>query len=99
MLSKELKKYPPGSLLFVKTINAGLNQFNRRELQEQLKALKTKKCPFANLPERRHHKHGLTEEKTKLCVWLKPERRCELAYHEWTPGGHLRHPEFRELVG
>jgi len=82
----------------VKAVNAGLNQFNRRELQEELKPLRTKKCPCANLPERRRHKHALTEEKMKVCVWLKPERRCELAYHEWTPGGHLRHPEFRELA-
>src|SRR5262249_37106318 len=58
MLSKELKRYAPGSLIFVKAINAGLNQFNRREIQEELKPLRTKKCPFANLPERRRHKHA-----------------------------------------
>lgn len=98
MLTKELKKHPRGSLLFVKAVNAGLNQFNRRELHEELKPLRTKKCPFINLPERRRHKHALTEDKMNLCVWLKPERRCELAYHEWTPSAHLRHPEFRELV-
>ena len=98
MLSKELAKCPRGSLLFIHSIHAGLNPFNRKELHDELKPLRTKICPFVNLAERRRHKHALTADKVHICVWVKPERRCELAYHEWTPGGHLRHPEFRELV-
>ena len=87
-----------GNLYLVKRLTAGLNQFNRSEIFKAVQDLKTKQVPFVNLPERRRHKHALTADKMHICMWVKPERRCELAYHEWTPGGHLRHPEFRELV-
>jgi ATP-dependent DNA ligase len=34
----------------------------------------------------------------KDCVWLKPERRCEVEFVERTAIGRLRHASFRQLV-
>ena len=42
--------------------------------------------------------HGLTAEKRKHCVWLKPERRCESEFVERTTSGRLRHALFRRLI-
>jgi ATP-dependent DNA ligase len=64
----------------------------------ELEPLRTKKCPFANLPERERSGHGLTAEKMLGSVWLKPERMCELEYVERTKGGRLRHAVFRRLL-
>ena len=52
-----------------------------------------------NLPEPKRSGHGLTAEKMRECVWLKPERKCELEFVERTKGGRLRHAEFRRLLG
>jgi bifunctional non-homologous end joining protein LigD len=71
----------------------------REQVYEELNALKTFECPFVNLPELSRSGHGLTAEKMKECVWLKPERRCELEFVERTRGGKLRHTLFRRLVG
>jgi len=42
--------------------------------------------------------HGLTTKKMPDCVWLKPERRCELEFVERTQSGRLRHAVFRRLI-
>ena len=64
----------------------------------ELKTLVTPNCPFVNLPEPNRSGHGLTREKMAQCVWVKPERRCELEFVERTKGGRLRHALFRRLI-
>ena len=86
-------------LVFIKRLIAGFVQHTRAEVFEAIKGLKTKKCPFANLPETRKSPHAMTEEVMQQCVWVKPERRCEVEFVERTKGGRLRHAEFRKLVG
>ena len=65
---------------------------------DQLKPLVTSKCPFINLPEPNRSGHGLTVDKMKECVWVMPERRCELEFVERTHSGRLRHALFRRLL-
>jgi ATP-dependent DNA ligase len=57
-------------------------------------------CPFANLPEVRSGRwgEGLTAEKMKECVWVRPELVAKVEFVEWTPEGHLRHSKFVGLV-
>jgi len=54
------------------------------------------KCPFANLPDKDAGRwgQGLTAEKMKECVWLKPDTVVRLDFLEWTAGDRLRHPKF-----
>jgi hypothetical protein len=56
------------------------------EVFEAIKGLRTSKCPFSNLPERRKSPHALTAKKKKMrgCVWVKLERRCEVEFVERT---------------
>lgn len=85
-------------LVFIKRLIAGFVPHTRAEVFDAIKGLRTSKCPFTNLPERRKSPCALTDEVTKKCVWIKPERRCEVEFVERTKGGRLRHAEFRRLV-
>jgi len=92
-------EYRGKDLYYVKRVAAGFTPHLREETFEALRGLETRKCPFVNLPEPNRSGHGLDAEKMRECVWLKPERKCELEFVERTKGGRLRHAEFRRLVG
>jgi bifunctional non-homologous end joining protein LigD len=86
-------------LIFVARVRAGFIPATRRDVFAQIKALKIAKCPFINLPQKEPGRwgQGLTAEKMKLCVWLKPETVVRIDFAEWTSGDHLRHPKFAGL--
>jgi bifunctional non-homologous end joining protein LigD len=42
---------------------------------------------------------GLTAEKMKECVWVKPELVAEVESLEWTDTDHLPHTSFVGLKG
>jgi bifunctional non-homologous end joining protein LigD len=83
-----------GKLLFAGNVHAGLTSALRRELFCQVKPLRQKQCPFANLPDERrdHWGEGVTAEDMAGFVWLKPRLRLRVAFREWTSWGKLRHP-------
>lgn len=85
-------------LYYVKRVSAGFTAHLRDEVLRELKPLVAAQCPFVNLPEPNQSGHGLTPAKMKDCVWVKPERRCELEFVERTKSGRLRHAVFRQLV-
>jgi DNA ligase D-like protein (predicted ligase) len=88
--------YRGKDLLFAARVRAGFIPATRREVYEQLKGLRMTKCPFVNLPQKEPGRwgQGLTAEKMKSCVWLKPETVVRIDFAEWTSGDHLRHPKF-----
>jgi DNA ligase D-like protein (predicted ligase) len=92
-------EYRGKDLYYIKRVAAGFTPHLRDEVFVEIKALKTPLCPFLNLPEPKRSSHGLSAEKMRECVWLKPERRCELEFVERTRGGRLRHAVFRRLLG
>lgn len=92
-------EYRGNSLYYVKRVAAGLTPSSRDKLFRELQPLRTSECPFVNLPEPNRSGHGLTADKMSECVWLKPERRCELEFVERTRSARLRHAVFRRLVG
>ena len=90
---------PDRRFYFIKRLIAGLNKFNRREIYDSIQNLKTKTCPFVNLPEKAsEHQHAITSEVMAECVWTKPEQPCEVEFIERTPRRRLRHAEFRRLL-
>jgi DNA ligase D-like protein (predicted ligase) len=91
-------EYRGKNLIYVKRVAAGFTPHLRDAVFKELKPLVTRKCPFVDLPEPNRSGHGLTAEKMKECVWVKPERRCELEFVERTNSGRLRHAVFRRLV-
>jgi DNA ligase D-like protein (predicted ligase) len=88
--------YRGKDLIYAARVRAGLFPATRREVFERLKHLRTPKCPFANLPEPAAGRwaQGLTAEKMKECVWVRPEMVAEIQFLEWTGADHLRHTKF-----
>jgi DNA ligase D-like protein (predicted ligase) len=86
-------------LMFAGRVRAGFVPATRREVFAQIKDLKTTKCPFANLPEKSEGRwgQGLTAEKMKGCVWLKPKAVARIDFAEWTGADKLRHTKFIAL--
>jgi DNA ligase D-like protein (predicted ligase) len=91
--------YRGKDLIFAARVRTGFVPATRRQVYEQLKGIKTAKCPFVNLPQKEPGRwgQGLTAEKMKSCVWLKPETVARIDFAEWTSGDHLRHPKYAGL--
>ena len=91
--------YRGKDLIYAARVRAGLVPATRREVFERIKHLKTPKCPFANLPEPTAGRwgQGLTAEKMKECVWVRPEVVAQIQFLEWTGADHLRHTKFVAL--
>jgi DNA ligase D-like protein (predicted ligase) len=88
--------YRGKELHYAARVRAGFVPLTRRQVFEQIKTLETAKCPFANLPEKDAGRwgQGLTAEKMKECVWVKPRVLAEVEFLEWTGADHLRHTKF-----
>jgi DNA ligase D-like protein (predicted ligase) len=88
--------YRGKDLIYAARVRAGLVPASRREVFERIKPLETPKCPFANLPELTAGRwgQGLTAEKIKKCVWVRPEVVAQIQFLEWTGSNHLRHTKF-----
>ena len=88
--------YRGKELHYAARVRAGFVPATRREVFGQIKHLTTSTCPFANLPEKQAGRwgQGLTAEKMKECVWLKPEAVANFEFLEWTGADHLRHTKF-----
>jgi DNA ligase D-like protein (predicted ligase) len=83
-------------LHYAARVRAGFVPLTRRQAFERIKPLVTTKCPFVNLPEKDAGRwgQGLTVEKMKECVWVKPRAVAEIEFLEWTGADHLRHTKF-----
>jgi DNA ligase D-like protein (predicted ligase) len=88
--------YEGKELHYAARVRAGFVPATRRVVFEQIRGLKTIKCPFINLPEKQAGRwgQGLTAEKMKECVWLRPEAVARFDFLEWTGADHLRHTKF-----
>jgi ATP-dependent DNA ligase len=88
--------YRDKRLRYAARVRAGFIPLTRRQVFERIKPLETGKCPFVNLPEKDVGRwgQGLTAEKMKECVWVKPRVVAEIEFLEWTGADHLRHTKF-----
>ena len=88
--------YRGKELIYASRVRAGFVPATRRKVFDQIKHLTSPECPFANLPEAAAGRwgQGLTAEKMKECVWLKPEAVAQIEFLEWTGAHHLRHTKF-----
>jgi DNA ligase D-like protein (predicted ligase) len=88
--------YRGKDLIYAARVRAGFVPATRQAVFTQIKGLTAKKCPFVNLPELGDGRwgQGLTAEKMKECIWLKPEAVVRIDFLEWTGADHLRHTKF-----
>jgi bifunctional non-homologous end joining protein LigD len=91
--------YRDKKLYYVARVRAGFNPASRQWAFAAIRHLTTSKCPFVNLPQKEPGRWGvgLTAEKMKECVWLKPDAVAEIEFLEWTGEDHLRHTKFIRL--
>jgi DNA ligase D-like protein (predicted ligase) len=91
--------YVGDALMFAAKVRNGFVPAMRDTLFQQFKKLRTKTCPFANLPESAKGRwgEGLTAADMEKCIWLKPQLVAAIEYAEWTPANHLRHSKFIAL--
>jgi DNA ligase D-like protein (predicted ligase) len=91
--------YEGKQLRYAARVRAGFVPATRREVFAKIKDLTTTKCPFANLPEKQAGRwgQGLTVDKMKECIWLRPESVARIDFLEWTGADHLRHTKFVAL--
>ena len=91
--------YRGTDLIYASRVRAGFIPATRRKVFERIKHLQTSRCPFVNLPEIAAGRwgQGLTAEKMKECVWVKPEAVARIDFLEWTDANHLRHTKFVAL--
>jgi len=91
--------YRGKDLVYASRVRAGFVPATRREVAARFKGLQIAKCPFANLPQKDAGRwgQGLTAEKMKECLWLKPEIVVRIDFLEWTGADHLRHTKFVAL--
>lgn len=74
-----------GKLQYAGNVGTGFNVETLRSLKERLSTLHSERSPFAALPA------GVKGQ------WVKPQLLAEVAFGEWTHGGHVRHPVFQGL--
>jgi ATP-dependent DNA ligase len=88
--------YRGKDLYYAGRVRAGFIPATRREVFSRIKHLVQSKCPFTNLPERDRSRwgEGLTAEKMKEGIWLRPEAVAQVKFLEWTGSDHLRHTTF-----
>jgi bifunctional non-homologous end joining protein LigD len=91
--------YDREKLIFAARVRNGFVPALRSSVFRQFKNLRSKECPFANLPESSKGRwgEGLTAEDMEKCIWLKPQLVAMIEYAEWTPLNHLRHSKFIAL--
>lgn len=90
--------YRGKELLYVVSLRAGFSAQSREEIFARIRKLVTPACPFANLPQENSRSRwggeGMTAEKMKRCVWVRPELVVQVEFVEWTGDTHLRHARF-----
>jgi bifunctional non-homologous end joining protein LigD len=88
--------YEDKKLNFCGRVGTGFNHEMLASLFAQMNKLKTKSCPFANLPVARNSRWGggVTAADMKRCTWIEPKLVCEVEFTEWTGDSSLRHPAF-----
>ena len=81
-----------GVLRYGGSVGTGWDAGTGRELHQRLLKLQTDKPPVdvKSVKPGRWSKRAAGTER-----WVKPEMVVEVAFSEWTPDGHVRHPTFR----
>ncbi|WP_411881090.1 DNA ligase D [Polaromonas sp. YR568] len=74
-----------GALQYAGNVGTGFNDKVLKDLKARLQKLHTERSPLAKPPA------GVKGQ------WVKPQLLAEVAFGEWTHGGHIRHSVFQGL--
>jgi ATP-dependent DNA ligase len=85
--------YDGARLIYVARTRNGFTPASRDRMMARFAQLEIPNCPFANLRAGRWGQ-GLTADKMRDCVWLRPVLVGQFEFVEWTPDNHLGHSRF-----
>lgn len=74
-----------GALLYAGNVGTGFNDATLKDLKARLQKIHADRSPFTRVPA------GVKGQ------WVKPRLLAEVAFGEWTHGGHIRHSVFQGL--
>jgi len=91
--------YEGKALRFAGKVRAGFVPNTRRQVFEKLQPLKTRRCPFADLPFESSSRWGggVSAEEMKEMTWTRPQVVAQIRFVEWTGEGRLRLAKFLGL--
>ena len=89
--------YHDKELIFIGPVGTGFSADVQRELLEKLEPLKTKKCPFKEVPEYNKPSRFRPNPPKAKVTWVKPTLVAEISFRASTNDGSMRHPSFRGL--
>src|SRR5690606_5449026 len=79
---------PDGRLRYAGRVGTGFSHTSLRQLIAKMRPLQTDKMAFDIYSG---------ERPTRATHWIKPKLVAEVAFTEWTKGGHVRHASFQGL--
>ncbi len=92
-------QYEGRKLIYKEKIRFGFEGVDKRAILKMLQPLRTPRCPFDNLPQRKR-RGALDEAQMRECTWVRPGLLCEMEFPEWTNTGEIRgHGKFRKMIG
>lgn len=85
--------------IYAGKVGTGFDRRTLSELHARFQKLKTRDCPFANLPldHRSRFGTGMTAAEMRTVTWLKPKLVAQIKFAEWTREGLLRQPVYLGL--
>ena len=89
--------YDNNDLVFIGPVGTGFTVDVQRDLLKKLEPLKTKKCPFKEVPDYNKPSRFRPNPPKATVTWVKPKLVAEVSYRASTNGGSMRHPSFRGL--
>jgi bifunctional non-homologous end joining protein LigD len=91
--------YEGKELLCAGKVRSGFTPPLRAQVFERIRDLRSRRCPFANLPSTRGGRwgEGITAVEMTALRWVKPLQVAEISFAEWTRDGSLRHAAFLAL--
>lgn len=91
--------YENGKLMFAGKVRQGLNPPSRQALMKSFARLRTKRCPFTNLPSSKtgHFGEGIIAQEMTGLKWVRPTQVAQVSFTEWTHYGLLRHATYQGL--
>jgi bifunctional non-homologous end joining protein LigD len=91
--------YAGARLHFAGKVRAGFVRNARRSVLEKLLPLRTRSCPFIDLPTAASQRWsgGVKKDEMKQMQWVEPLLIAQIRFSEWTEAGHLRLGKFLSL--
>lgn len=89
--------YENDELQYVGPVGTGFSDKMQTDILKRLQPLKTKKCPFKEVPEYNKPSRFRPNPPKATVTWVKPKLVAEISFQEITKDGAIRHPSFEGL--